>query len=374
MATEMATETTTKFKPEFSRSKYRSSAEMNFLNQYPLINLSPIFKPEAQVACWRLTTYRKVLELNEFRGHNQRTFRSVRLTSAELSGDTPMSKSPELNWPSLNPSPTVPVEGNDGRHKIKLTPLARRLLSTTPDQERKLLHELLSVIETSITESDLSTALTLHNHSFDVLRDLAKRGFVTMPEQYGISDANTTGRWGMAAPIHSPSDIVESMNDKTHPYAVNPSTQAISGVENKEAITFTPIPLNQMVDEQRFLEEGDAIRSGVVSRQRMMRTPPLPDEALSVVAEKLMQTLPSDLSVPHLAKKYPRVLNRVADAWAQPERCREVLNDLLLDERGGRLGFPFEIMRELTGLQEYYDTMVYPTGGALWERKDFFKK
>lgn len=49
---------------------------------------------------------------------------------------------------------------------------------------------------------------------------------------------------------------------------------------------------------------------------------------------------------------YPRIANRLAAAWLDDAECRMVFDDLLIDRRGGRQGFPPAVLRELLALRE----------------------
>jgi hypothetical protein len=75
---------------------------------------------------------------------------------------------------------------------------------------------------------------------------------------------------------------------------------------------------------------------------------------------RLLETLPPTLRLVALRGQFPRVLNRIADAWHSPKTFTALIDSLLLDERGKRQGFPFEVMSELTELREYYFAMVHP--------------
>jgi len=44
---------------------------------------------------------------------------------------------------------------------------------------------------------------------------------------------------------------------------------------------------------------------------------------------------------------YPRIANRLALACNDPQAIRDVLNDVLIDRRGGRRGFPPSVLSEL---------------------------
>lgn len=67
---------------------------------------------------------------------------------------------------------------------------------------------------------------------------------------------------------------------------------------------------------------------------------------------------------PHkLEAGYARIVEKIADAWATPELAAKVFDDLLVDRRGGRQGFPPEIAREIYHLSVGYD--------RLWGREDY---
>ena len=54
-------------------------------------------------------------------------------------------------------------------------------------------------------------------------------------------------------------------------------------------------------------------------------------------------------------KTYPRIANRIALAWRDPRAAQEVLDDLLIDRRGGRQGFSPFVIIELMRLQSILD-------------------
>lgn len=54
-----------------------------------------------------------------------------------------------------------------------------------------------------------------------------------------------------------------------------------------------------------------------------------------------------------LEERYPRLMLRVIEGWHKPEFGREI-NDLILDDRGDRHGFPPEVMEELWLLQRLH--------------------
>jgi hypothetical protein len=61
---------------------------------------------------------------------------------------------------------------------------------------------------------------------------------------------------------------------------------------------------------------------------------------------------------PHaLERQFPRIVERIVAAWPAPEQAATVFDDLLIDRRSGRQGFPPEVARELLQLSVYYDSI-----------------
>ncbi|MEI7446242.1 MAG: hypothetical protein WCK28_15230, partial [Burkholderiales bacterium] len=51
--------------------------------------------------------------------------------------------------------------------------------------------------------------------------------------------------------------------------------------------------------------------------------------------------------VPGLARRFPHVLNRISALWGDLPAAAELIDDLLVDRRGGRRGFPADVLAEL---------------------------
>jgi hypothetical protein len=54
-----------------------------------------------------------------------------------------------------------------------------------------------------------------------------------------------------------------------------------------------------------------------------------------------------------LARRFPHVLNRIAHAWVVPPAAAEIIDELLVDRRGGRRGFPADVLAELLLLRRH---------------------
>ncbi|QYY28072.1 MULTISPECIES: hypothetical protein [Cupriavidus] len=85
-----------------------------------------------------------------------------------------------------------------------------------------------------------------------------------------------------------------------------------------------------------------------------LRRPVPPDSlALNITAMRWLMSLPPEARPMELCRRYPRIGNQLAALWPHPTAIRAYLEDLLIDKRGGRQGFPGGIATELSQLQEY---------------------
>jgi hypothetical protein len=72
-----------------------------------------------------------------------------------------------------------------------------------------------------------------------------------------------------------------------------------------------------------------------------------------------MASLPADVRPAKSAERFPRIVNLLALEWANDAGIGALFTSLLIDQRGGRKGFPAEIVRELRVLRDY---RYHPTG------------
>jgi len=92
------------------------------------------------------------------------------------------------------------------------------------------------------------------------------------------------------------------------------------------------------------------------------------DLGLCLEARALLQSFDNRFLPIHLACRFPRVLNQIARLWNRPARLDDYFDDLLIDRRGGRQGFPFAVASELSALKHYYQTVIYPKRECVWAR------
>jgi len=97
---------------------------------------------------------------------------------------------------------------------------------------------------------------------------------------------------------------------------------------------------------------------------------PFPD--LSLLDEKVEgKKGPAELlDVRAALEDYPRICTRIEQLWGSPE-CEAYLNNLVIDTRGNRKGFPPPMMEELLYLGRLARALVIlGVGGDLWDTYD----
>jgi hypothetical protein len=77
------------------------------------------------------------------------------------------------------------------------------------------------------------------------------------------------------------------------------------------------------------------------------------DRALALETRLWMLRLPPTLRPTALAEAYPRVANRIARDWIDGFMIDVCFEDLLIDRRGGRRGFPSTVLREIRRLHHF---------------------
>ena len=89
----------------------------------------------------------------------------------------------------------------------------------------------------------------------------------------------------------------------------------------------------------------------------MRRAPDETDTRLTSEGQALMSSLDEAVQPKELAARYPRIVNQIARHWRTPAQMDKYFQDLLMDTRGNRQGFPLKIVMELSTLREHYTGM-----------------
>jgi hypothetical protein len=94
----------------------------------------------------------------------------------------------------------------------------------------------------------------------------------------------------------------------------------------------------------------------------------LPDSMrkLSLETQRILVLLPSGISLAASCATCPQAVERLLSKWRKPAEFRQILDSLLIDRRGGRQGFSFEIVSEFSALGEYYDRENGLDEGDAW--------
>jgi hypothetical protein len=96
------------------------------------------------------------------------------------------------------------------------------------------------------------------------------------------------------------------------------------------------------------------------------RKPPRAEDlVLNEQARAWAQALPRHARADNLVRLYARIANKLALLWPDPEACSAYFDDLLIDRRGGRKGFPPEVGKELVALRVHH-MALYPTQCQPW--------
>ena len=99
----------------------------------------------------------------------------------------------------------------------------------------------------------------------------------------------------------------------------------------------------------------------------MTQQPPAP-QGLNEHARKWVDKLPAETRPKTLEEQFPRILNRISSLWRHPEELMEYLNELIVDSRGDRAGFPMAVATELVNIKDYYEMNVHPDSKSyLWD-------
>lgn len=90
---------------------------------------------------------------------------------------------------------------------------------------------------------------------------------------------------------------------------------------------------------------------------------PLTGEAL-----RLLVRLDGKVRLEELPTRFPRVLNRIAEIWRNPQQSDRYFDELLLYSRGVRQGFPQSVIREIASLHHHHLRRMFPKRFDPWEQ------
>jgi hypothetical protein len=89
---------------------------------------------------------------------------------------------------------------------------------------------------------------------------------------------------------------------------------------------------------------------------------------LSPAASKWLTCLDEKVRPRHLPEQYPRIVNRMVELWQHPALMRTYFQELMVETRGNRAGFPDAVMVELGSLKHHYNRVLFPIKIDVWEK------
>jgi len=87
-------------------------------------------------------------------------------------------------------------------------------------------------------------------------------------------------------------------------------------------------------------------------------------------AQLVLASLPASIRLARGGAQYPHAVEKLLLNWASPSDFRRILDSMMIDTRGGRQGFPFDVVTEFSELREYYDRYVHPVSTSAWASVD----
>lgn len=126
---------------------------------------------------------------------------------------------------------------------------------------------------------------------------------------------------------------------------------------NYETFTFEKVS----IDEARAAHKGDEAE-WINQRQPVLTV----DQKLQNHAASWLMSLPESVRPLRLARQFPRIVNTISTEWKRPNVCDKVFDDLTIDHRGNRKGFPLEVMKEISDLKAYYEVEVHKRQKDSW--------
>lgn len=134
-----------------------------------------------------------------------------------------------------------------------------------------------------------------------------------------------------------------------------------------DEIPFTKVTL----EEAKAAMQSDAIHTRTVAApapdwKRQRNPAPLPNLELSLTAFKWLAALPAKVRPHGLARHYPRIVNRLAEIWHRPLQCEAYLDELMMDKRGSRRGFPPEVAAEIAALKVHFIATANTVHFGVW--------
>lgn len=137
------------------------------------------------------------------------------------------------------------------------------------------------------------------------------------------------------------------------------------GTADSGSLEFEKVSLS---DARKVLEETGPAAYATPKQQENWeaKRTPAPAETLTDETALWLAELPEAARPRQLALRYARLANLLCRVWTNPVKCERLLDDLMIDRRGGRKGFPLPVANELATLRDHY-FRLHHDGKSAWE-------
>jgi hypothetical protein len=121
-----------------------------------------------------------------------------------------------------------------------------------------------------------------------------------------------------------------------------------------EAPAATPAPVASARASAPAARSGTASSQAAAAQNGSDQWERRPPQPLSIASHQLAIDLARGGDpVPGLARRFPHVLNQLSAVWGDLPVAAELIDDLLVDRRGGRRGFPADVLAELLTIRRF---------------------
>jgi hypothetical protein len=138
-----------------------------------------------------------------------------------------------------------------------------------------------------------------------------------------------------------------------------------AGAKGKKRVDWEEVDYKEALPAEILAEERNRLE---VEAAKAKAKRGAPRAELDQRSKLILATIPADIRPSNIVSTFPHIMNLISKSWHEPKEFVKTLDELLIDDRGNRVGFPFAIIVELTDLREHYFSAVRPEARKLWDR------
>jgi hypothetical protein len=138
-----------------------------------------------------------------------------------------------------------------------------------------------------------------------------------------------------------------------------------SGAKGKKRLDWEEVDYKEALPAEMLAEEQNRL---AVEQAKAKAKRGAPRAELDQRSKQILAALPTEMRPSNIVSMFPHIMNLISKSWHDPKEFVKTLDELLIDDRGNRVGFPFAVIVELTDLREHYFSTVRPEARKLWDR------